>query len=100
MKITRNSGPRVHSSLCSRLFSRRRSDWRICLSVNPEVSDGTAIWVERKFNIPESGEWLEEVAFTIPITKTSSPSGEAHPGLVVFECTPIESVDDEIERWV
>ncbi|EFI26573.1 nuclear pore-associated protein [Coprinopsis cinerea okayama7 len=74
------------------------STWQIWVSVNPEVSDGTAIWVERKFNIPESGEWLEDVAFTIPVTKTSSPSGEAHPGLVVFECTPIEGVDDEIER--
>jgi hypothetical protein len=63
--------------------------------MNPET-DATAIWLERKFDVPASGQWNTEIIFSIPLT----PSGEApkSPGIIVFECTPLEGVMDEIER--
>lgn len=65
------------------------------LSMNPE-SDGTAIWLERKFDVPGTGEWASETVFAVP----RADPAEASPGLVVFECTPVEGIDDELERYV
>lgn len=66
--------------------------------MNPE-SDATAIWLEKKFDIPNSGEWASETVFSIPISeKSRSPGTLGHPGVIVFECTPVEGVNDEIER--
>ena len=71
-------------------------DWRAWVSANPE-NDSTAIWLERKFDIPASGEWESECIFSIPIHENghSTPS----PGILIFECTPLEGVTDEIERF-
>lgn len=65
--------------------------------MNPE-NDRTAIWLEQKFDVPESGTWESEVVFSIPIPP--NPTREGFPGLIVFECTPLEEVADEIERYV
>jgi hypothetical protein len=71
-------------------------DYCLWLSLNPE-NDGTAIWVERKFDVPNSGAWVSERVFSIPL----APHAAAHsPGLVVFECSPLHGVDDEIEKCV
>lgn len=72
--------------------------WNLWLSMNPDV-DGTAIWVQRKFSVPESGEWLSENSFQIPISSqedtTQPPSA---PSLLVFECSPIADIGDDVER--
>ncbi|KAJ2912862.1 hypothetical protein MD484_g7546, partial [Candolleomyces efflorescens] len=70
--------------------------WEIWLSTNP-VHDPTAIWLDTKFDVPESGNWISENVFSIPLEK-ESVSGKAYPGTVVFECSPVEGVDDELER--
>ncbi len=45
--------------------------------------------------MPNAGAWVSERVFSIPL----APGAASHsPGLVVFECTPLHSVDDEIER--
>ncbi|KAH9987627.1 hypothetical protein BJV74DRAFT_494229 [Russula compacta] len=69
-------------------------DYCLWLSLNPE-NDGTAIWVERKFDMPNSGAWVSERVFSIPLAH-GAPSHS--PGLVVFECSPLHGVDDEIEK--
>ncbi|KAK7047608.1 actin cytoskeleton and mitosis protein [Paramarasmius palmivorus] len=70
-------------------------DWRTWLSLNPE-SDGTAIWLEKKFDIPESGTWVSESVFQIPVVPGARGAG--YPGVIVFECTPLDGVEDELER--
>lgn len=65
--------------------------------MNPE-NDQTAIWLEQKFDVPNSGHWVSEPVFGIPVSDT--PSEETFPGLIVFELTPLEGIDDELERFV
>jgi len=67
--------------------------------MNPE-SDATAIWMERKFDVPASGEWVSEAIFSVPFERTKDPVvGELDsPGLVVFEKTPLGGIADELER--
>jgi nuclear mRNA export protein SAC3 len=63
--------------------------------MNPST-DATAIWLERKFDVPESGQWNAENIFSIPLLPgRGSPIS---PGVIIFECTPLEGVTDEIER--
>jgi hypothetical protein len=71
-------------------------DYCLWLSLNLE-NDGTAVWVERKFDIPDVGAWVSERVFTIPLVPGAA---SCSPGLVVFECTPSYGVDDEIEKYV
>ncbi|RDB21797.1 SAC3 family protein 1 [Hypsizygus marmoreus] len=71
--------------------------WRIWLSMNPE-SDATAIWLERKFDVPNSGEWASEAVFSIPLMQPKDPTAPEYPGIIVFECTPLEGVTDDLER--
>lgn len=59
-------------------------------------NDQTAIWLQQKFDVPESGEWVSESVFSIPVSEPDA--SEAFPGLVVFECTPLEGVDDDLEK--
>jgi nuclear mRNA export protein SAC3 len=75
-------------------------DWRIWLSMNPD-RDGTAIWLEKKFDVPSSGQWESEYVFSIPLSvgPSSSTSATPSPGIIIFECTPLEGVTDELERW-
>ncbi|GLB42874.1 putative SAC3/GANP family protein [Lyophyllum shimeji] len=73
------------------------ASWHIWLSMNPE-SDATAIWLERKFDVPASGDWVSEAVFSIPLTRTKDPTLSKSPGIVVFECTPLAEVTDELER--
>lgn len=66
--------------------------------MNPD-SDATAIWLERKFDVPTSGDWVSEAVFSIPLTATKDPSVNSEsPGIIVFECTPSEGVADDLER--
>lgn len=66
--------------------------------MNPE-SDATAIWMERKFDVPASGDWVSEAIFSIPFLGRKDPVGELDsPGLVVFENTPLGGITDELER--
>ncbi|KAF8882964.1 hypothetical protein BD779DRAFT_895438 [Infundibulicybe gibba] len=71
--------------------------WHIWLSLNPE-SDATAIWLERKFDIPASGNWTTNLIFSIPLSTSGKKTSSEFPGLLVFECTPLENVADELER--
>ncbi|KAI9457223.1 SAC3/GANP/Nin1/mts3/eIF-3 p25 family-domain-containing protein [Lactarius psammicola] len=62
---------------------------------NPGANDGTAIWVERKFDMPDSGTWASENVFSIPL----APGADSRsPGLVIFECSPLHGLEDEIEK--
>lgn len=70
--------------------------WQIWLSMNPEM-DGTAIWLERKFDVPASGQWISDIIFSIPFA--SSRFSQVSPGLIVFERTPLEGITDDIERY-
>ena len=70
------------------------SSWHIWLSINSD-SDATAIWLERKLNVPASGNWVSETVFSIPLTQTTD---FVSPGLIIFERTPVEGVTDELER--
>jgi nuclear mRNA export protein SAC3 len=62
------------------------------VSLNPK-NDATAVWVEKKLNVPESGEWISEAVFAI----REQDEEFSCPGLIFFECTPLEG-QDEIER--
>jgi hypothetical protein len=71
-------------------------DYCLWLSLNPD-NDGTAIWVERKFDMPNAGAWVSERVFSIPLVPGATSRS---PGLVVLECTPLYGVDDDIEKCV
>lgn len=64
--------------------------------MNPE-NDGTAIWLERKFDVPKSGRWESETVFSIPLSVGDT---QFYPGVIVFECTPLDEITDELERCV
>ncbi len=64
--------------------------------MNPD-NDQTAIFLEQKFNAPESGNWETELIFSIPILEDEAGT-DSFPGLLIFECTPLDAVSDEIER--
>ncbi|KAJ7057795.1 SAC3 domain-containing protein [Mycena amicta] len=85
-------------SRCRTARSASAAFWRLWLSLNPE-SDATAIWLETKFDVQSSsgGQWETETVFSIPAV-VNAPVEEQYPGLIVFECTPLEGVDDDIER--
>ncbi|RXW14883.1 hypothetical protein EST38_g10970 [Candolleomyces aberdarensis] len=93
--------PMRDEELARRLYEHQQAVlppaiWQIWLSTNP-VHDPTAIWLDTKFGVPDSGSWLSESVFSIPLEK-ESVSGKAHPGVVVFECSPVEGVEDELEK--
>ncbi|KAI0052842.1 hypothetical protein FA95DRAFT_1482965, partial [Auriscalpium vulgare] len=46
--------------------------------------------------VPASGTWLSERVFSIPLTPGDEESSS--PGLIVFECSPLGDIDDEIEK--
>ncbi|KAF9530689.1 SAC3/GANP/Nin1/mts3/eIF-3 p25 family-domain-containing protein [Crepidotus variabilis] len=71
--------------------------WDIWLSLNP-ASDATAIWLERKFDMPDSGSWTSESVFSIPLSSTRTASQRGFPGLIVFECTPLGDISDDLEK--
>ncbi|PBK88024.1 hypothetical protein ARMGADRAFT_997515 [Armillaria gallica] len=73
------------------------SEWQIWLSLNPD-SDPTAIWLERKFDAPASGRWMGESVFSIPLKPSGVQSALASPGVIIFECTPLEGITDDLER--
>ncbi|KAL0947963.1 hypothetical protein HGRIS_010589 [Hohenbuehelia grisea] len=72
-------------------------NWRAWLSLNPDT-DATAIWLERKFDVPASGRWESETVFSIPLNNDEGASVPGHPGLIVLECSPLEGIKDELER--
>jgi hypothetical protein len=47
--------------------------------------------------MPNSGAWVSERVFSIPLAPHAASRS---PGLVVFECSPLHGVDDEIEKCV
>ena len=77
------------------------AQWRVWLSTNTDgAHDGTAIWLETKFGVPEAGEWHSESVFSIPVLpKYEGPPSPGAPGLIVFERTPMDNVDDVLERF-
>ena len=47
--------------------------------------------------MPDSGSWASEHVFSIPL----APGADSRsPGLVVFECSPLHGLEDEIEKCV
>ncbi|KAF7300705.1 Nuclear export factor [Mycena chlorophos] len=87
-------------SRCRTAHSASAPFWRLWLSLNPE-HDATAIWLETKFDVQGSyaagGKWETESVFSIPAVP-NPPVPEQYPGLIVFECTPLEGVSDDLER--
>ncbi|KAF8151652.1 SAC3/GANP/Nin1/mts3/eIF-3 p25 family-domain-containing protein [Crassisporium funariophilum] len=71
--------------------------WQIWLSMNPE-SDATAIWLEKKFDVPESGSWVSEFVFAIPLSSSRASAPLPSPGVIIFECTPLGDVTDNLEK--
>ena len=69
--------------------------------MNPE-SDATAIWLDRKFDIPASGSWMSDSIFAIPLSSEVSSGSilSGSPGVIVFECTPLGDVADNLEKYV
>jgi len=67
--------------------------------MNPD-SDATAIWLERKFDVPASGSWASESVFSIPISSVDGPPTSGYPGLIVFECSPLGDITDDLEKYV
>ena len=62
------------------------------------VNDGTAIWLERKFDAPASGSWAPGNIFSIPLRPQAQLDSGGSPGLIVFERTPLDDVDDPLEK--
>lgn len=73
------------------------AEWRIWLSMNTE-NDGTAIWLERKFDVPESGEWISDGVFSVSLLPEFQGTPNSCPGLIVFERTPAGDLDDVLEK--
>ncbi|KAI0942263.1 hypothetical protein AcW1_002940 [Taiwanofungus camphoratus] len=72
--------------------------WHVWLSMNPE-NDGTAIWLQHKFDVPASGNWISENVFSIPVvSEVQGPPLQGSPGFIIFERTPLEGIGDDIER--
>jgi nuclear mRNA export protein SAC3 len=46
--------------------------------------------LEKKLDVPRSGEWLSEAIFAI----RQGEDEHACPGLLFFECTPVAGQDD------
>ena len=76
---------------------RLPSSWLIWLSINQD-NDGTAIWLQRKFDVPSSGTWLSDKVFRIGPLVSTVDAEDGAPGLIIFECTPFEDLDDELEK--
>jgi len=73
--------------------------WSAWLSLNQD-NDGTAIWLELKFDVPESGSWRDVRVFQIPVVPQPRSDTAVYPGIIIFERTPISEVDDPLERLV
>lgn len=75
--------------------------WRTWLTLNTE-NDGTAIWLEHKFDLPHSGEWISDSVFSMPAIPHNGDGrlSLGSPGLVIFERSPLEGIPDSIERLV
>ena len=71
-------------------------NWVIWLSINQD-NDGTAIWLQRKFDVPSSGTWFSDKIFQIGAATSTARAGGRSPGLIIFECTPFEDLEDELE---
>ena len=70
-------------------------NWRTWLCTNPD-SEQTAIWLEQKFDVPTSGAWVSDLVFSMFYDEAAA--GDGHPGLILFECTALDGVVDEIEK--
>lgn len=121
------SGISLASSVLS-LPQGLQKSYTLWLSLNPS-SDATAIWMQIKFGVPESGWWRnsqqgddgtgkeeengagEDGIFEVPLLAPSTPSvlgsewsagtyPRGGPGIIVFECTPLNGVDDMLERLI
>lgn len=50
--------------------------------------------------MPESGSWANEFVFSIPLSSAGDTASPGYPGVIVFECTPLGDVTDDLEKWV
>jgi hypothetical protein len=48
--------------------------------------------------VPASGQWESDNVFAIPLSPNDATSFSS-PGVIIFECTPLEGVTDELERY-
>ncbi|KAI6014532.1 SAC3/GANP/Nin1/mts3/eIF-3 p25 family-domain-containing protein [Pisolithus microcarpus] len=72
--------------------SRLPPNWAAWLSLNQE-NDGTAIWLEQKFDVPESGQWKSGNVFEMPISQSHIEVERFYPGVIIFERTPMSGTD-------
>ncbi|KAG6330558.1 hypothetical protein ID866_8530 [Astraeus odoratus] len=73
------------------------TNWAAWLSLNQD-NDGTAIWLEQKFDIPNSGKWKTENVFQIPVARSPGGAGDYYPGVIFFERTPLNGISDVLEK--
>lgn len=85
---------RQHLKAASRTIPESWSAW---LSLNQD-NDGTAIWLELKFDVPDSGSWKDVNIFQIPVAPQPHNSKTLYPGIIIFERTPVGEVEDPLER--
>lgn len=71
--------------------------WSAWLSLNKD-NDGTAIWLELKFDVPDSGSWKDANVFQIPVVPQPHNNRALYPGIIIFERTPVGEVEDPLER--
>ncbi|KAG1858520.1 SAC3/GANP/Nin1/mts3/eIF-3 p25 family-domain-containing protein [Suillus subluteus] len=71
--------------------------WSAWLSLNQD-NDGTAIWLELKFDVPDSGSWKDANVFQIPVVPQPHNNKALYPGIIIFERTPVGEVEDPLER--
>ncbi|KAI0074886.1 hypothetical protein K474DRAFT_1664883 [Panus rudis PR-1116 ss-1] len=86
----------IRDSLSAKMDPQAIAELDIWLSLNGE-NDSTAIWLEHKFALPDSGRWLSENIFSIAASPGAS-SSTSSPGVIVFERSPLGEVEDPIER--
>ncbi|KIL56004.1 hypothetical protein M378DRAFT_17465 [Amanita muscaria Koide BX008] len=76
--------------------------WQIWLSMNPN-SGATAIWMERKFDVPDSGmnrDIGRRSISSLYLPPQTPVAQKGSLGIVIFKCMPIQNVKDDIERSV
>ena len=85
----------LRSSLQNR-YGDVSDNWLAWLCLNPD-NERTAIWLDQKFDVPETGQWLSESVIALFVSLVKVEHG--YPGLLIFECKSLDAEDDELEKY-
>ncbi|KZS99776.1 uncharacterized protein LAESUDRAFT_71762 [Laetiporus sulphureus 93-53] len=84
--------------MASSLSGQPLSERRLWLSMSP-VHDGTAIWLEHKFDVPVSRTRDSQNTFSIPaIPKAHRSTSRGSLDFIIFERTPLDDIENDIEK--